>query len=294
MHLTNVLLDAEDGLVQVQDQLYFHWQQFRWDLDSHLNPTQGETASRFAQRLRQPLPIDTPTPTYLPGCSFSGIHPHLLSYYHFWRELVPQVLSHPEKRWLLPWWLPSNYVTWLCQHATHLTILPPRTFVCEELWLPATPSLEKLRQSLSSLRQTLLCSSVKVPKSEGRKIYISRKRSQRRHVQNEGDLLPILWKFGYEILELEGWSINRQLELFAQTTHLVAPHGAGLTNLLWMPPGGRVLEIRPSYQSGNFCFAELAGLVEVELEVVVPQRAPRFKMDPKILSERLREWHSTV
>ena len=36
-----------------------------------------------------------------------------------------------------------------------------------------------------------------------------------------------------------------QLELFASTTVLVGQHGAGLANMVWMPPGGAVVEIQP-------------------------------------------------
>jgi len=36
-----------------------------------------------------------------------------------------------------------------------------------------------------------------------------------------------------------------QLELFASTTVLVGQHGAGLANMVWMPPGGTVVEIQP-------------------------------------------------
>lgn len=38
---------------------------------------------------------------------------------------------------------------------------------------------------------------------------------------------------------------QRQLELFASTTVLVGQHGAGLANMVWMPPGGTVVEIQP-------------------------------------------------
>ncbi len=38
---------------------------------------------------------------------------------------------------------------------------------------------------------------------------------------------------------------GEQLEIFANTRVLVGQHGAGLANMVWMPPGGHVIEILP-------------------------------------------------
>lgn len=41
------------------------------------------------------------------------------------------------------------------------------------------------------------------------------------------------------------WSMVRQAEALASAAVFVAPHGAGLTHLNWMPPGGCVIEVFP-------------------------------------------------
>jgi capsular polysaccharide biosynthesis protein len=43
---------------------------------------------------------------------------------------------------------------------------------------------------------------------------------------------------------LENMTIKEQMKTFAEASHIVAAHGAGLTNLLWCQPGTKVIEIQ--------------------------------------------------
>lgn len=43
----------------------------------------------------------------------------------------------------------------------------------------------------------------------------------------------------------DGWPMVRQAEALSTAAVFVAPHGAGLTHLNWMPPGGCVVEVFP-------------------------------------------------
>ena len=294
MQIQQAFLDAQDGLVRSIDWLYFHGNQFRWNLiDPHSNPTNGENFNRFTQRLSGRIPNPTAKTQRLSGHFNLGIHPHFHSYYHFWTELIPQLLTKRESHWLLPWWLPVNYITFLQQLQIRFTVLPPRIFQCESLTIPEKPSLQDITHSVEHLRQNYLSSSNTCTGFTSR-IYISRRRVKRRHLQNEQELLPILDRYGYGIVELEDWSLEKQIQLFGGVTHMVAPHGAGLANTLWMPVGTRVLEIRPSYESGDFCFSEICELSCLEHEVLVPTRQPTFQLEPVLLTELLQRWHPTV
>jgi capsular polysaccharide biosynthesis protein len=294
MQIQQAFLDAQDGLVRSIDWLYFHGNQFRWNLiDPRSNPTNGENFNRFTQRLSGRIPNPTAKTQRLSGHFHLGIHPHFHSYYHFWTELIPQLLTKRESHWLLPWWLPVNYITFLQQLRIRFTILPPRIFQCESLTIPEKPSLQDITHSVEHLRQNYLSSSTTCTGFTSR-IYISRRRVKRRHLQNEQALLPILDRYGYGIVELEDWSLEKQIQLFGGVTHVVAPHGAGLANTLWMPVGTRVLEIRPSYASGDFCFSEICELSCLEHEVLVPTRQPTFQLEPVLLTELLQRWHPTV
>ena len=89
-----------------------------------------------------------------------------------------------------------------------------------------------------------------------RKLYITRRKASARNVLNEADIEPILNNYGVELIETEGMSFDAQRELFAQASHIIGPHGAGLANMLLMPHI-QVMEIRPANYS-NDCMLHLA------------------------------------
>ncbi|MBW3466393.1 glycosyltransferase family 61 protein [Arthrospiribacter ruber] len=77
-----------------------------------------------------------------------------------------------------------------------------------------------------------------------RKIYISRKDAQYRKVLNEPEVESVFSDFGYEIQVMEKFSLKDQVTMIRQCSHLAGLHGAGLSNMMFMPEGGKVLEFR--------------------------------------------------
>lgn len=67
----------------------------------------------------------------------------------------------------------------------------------------------------------------------GNRIYISRRNATRRRVRNEGEVVEMLRDYGVESYALEELSVAKQVELFANAELVVAPHGAGLVNVLY-------------------------------------------------------------
>lgn len=64
-------------------------------------------------------------------------------------------------------------------------------------------------------------------------IYISRKDSRIRKMSNEDIVISLMSKNGYRIIDNSKLSIIEQIQMFASAKNIVAPHGAGLTNLLY-------------------------------------------------------------
>ena len=58
--------------------------------------------------------------------------------------------------------------------------------------------------------------------------------------------------------ELEQVLLRDQVELFARAKVLVAQHGAALANMIWMKPGGRIVEIMPEVGKFYAHFKQLA------------------------------------
>jgi capsular polysaccharide biosynthesis protein len=76
-----------------------------------------------------------------------------------------------------------------------------------------------------------------------RKIYISRKNASRRKFINEEDLISLMKKYDFEIVELESATLKDQVNLFSEAKLVVSMHGAALTNMLFMTPKTTVIEM---------------------------------------------------
>jgi len=92
------------------------------------------------------------------------------------------------------------------------------------------------------------------------------------------------------LLELEGSTLREQVALFARAKCVIAQHGAALTNILWMPPGGHVVEfinaeiaVRGEY---NRHFADLARAMGQSYRAV-PQAHRHAEIDPQLVIEAL-------
>lgn len=78
-----------------------------------------------------------------------------------------------------------------------------------------------------------------------KRIYISRAESyNQRHITNESELLKALDKFGFQKYILENMPLSEQIELFYDAEVVVAPHGAGLSNIIFSD-NIKVLELFP-------------------------------------------------
>jgi capsular polysaccharide biosynthesis protein len=86
-----------------------------------------------------------------------------------------------------------------------------------------------------------------------RRIYISRRGASYRRIANEPEVEVLLRDLGFEIHELEQYSLRDQVALFAEAEVVVSAHGAGLTNMLFSPPGLVVVDIFESTRF-NKCF----------------------------------------
>lgn len=77
------------------------------------------------------------------------------------------------------------------------------------------------------------------------KIFISRSKATKRKLTNEDEVLAILKDFGFTKIFLEDLSVQSQKRMFANSSHIIAVHGAGLTNLVFCKEKTKVIEIFP-------------------------------------------------
>jgi capsular polysaccharide biosynthesis protein len=96
------------------------------------------------------------------------------------------------------------------------------------------------------------------------KIYISRGKAAHRKIDNEADILPLLKKNGFKTVFCEEMSFKEQVSLFSETAVLLTNHGAGLTNMLFMPAGSNVIELRKKNDDHNNCYFSLASALNLK------------------------------
>jgi len=120
------------------------------------------------------------------------------------------------------------------------------------LYTVQTPVLSSLKTQLQSgylpqwyvrRMQERLC-PVR-PSTRSRRLFVSRERAARRRVHNQAEVLATVRAYGFESIVLEELSPQEQIEALYDAEAVIAPHGAGLTNLLF-GRDLRVLELFPS------------------------------------------------
>lgn len=108
--------------------------------------------------------------------------------------------------------------------------------------------------------------------SQDLKIYISREKAQKRRILNERELIASLKTRGFSILCLEDFKVEEQAALFNRAALVVAPHGAGLTNLVFAHENTKVIEIfHPDYLSD--CFFHMTQLLKQRHDYTIADKA---------------------
>ncbi|MHA1231167.1 MAG: glycosyltransferase family 61 protein [Candidatus Helarchaeota archaeon] len=94
-------------------------------------------------------------------------------------------------------------------------------------------------------------------------IYISRQKAIGRKVINEEQVMKFLSHLDFKKIILEEMSFKKQVELFNSAKVVIAPHGAGLTNLIFCKQNTKIIEFfSPAYV--NPCYYGLSNLVNLD------------------------------
>ena len=135
------------------------------------------------------------------------------------------------------------------------------------------------------LRNKFLRYSSKVVGYE--RLFISREKAGQRNIVNEEQVLGVLKKYGFRKVILEELPVLEQINLFASAEAVVAPHGAGLANLVFCKPDTKVIELfSPNYV--NVMYWRLCNHVELDYYYVIGEgeSAPDY-VDVSIKQENM-------
>ncbi|MEQ8541760.1 MAG: glycosyltransferase family 61 protein [Coleofasciculus sp. D1-CHI-01] len=130
------------------------------------------------------------------------------------------------------------------------------------------------------LRNTFLSGNQTKISDLPERIYISRTRTNNRKIINEAELVKFLIPYKFKTIFLESMSVAEQALLFSRAKFILAPHGAGLTNLVFCNSGTKVIEIfSPFYV--NVCYYSLSNQVNLDYYYLLGEgkRPPEY-VDP--------------
>lgn len=140
---------------------------------------------------------------------------------------------------------------------------PGEVLECRSLLMPShtAPSGHYNEEIIRGVRDVLL--SEYGDSDQDRRIYITRRKAAKRRIINEEEISKILSRFGFETIDTGWLSLRNQVQLCSSARCIVSNHGAGLTNMLFMPKGRNVLELRHQADDINNCYFTLASALEL-------------------------------
>jgi capsular polysaccharide biosynthesis protein len=153
-------------------------------------------------------------------------------------------------------------------HNKLIFIDPTKHFQVKNLVVPSLPGSTGTPPPwiYTFLRESFLQYKADIPPIS--KLYVSRSKARYRNVTNEEDVLAYLTEIGFVPVWLEDYDFVTQIALFSNAEFIVAPHGAGLTNLIWCQPGAKLLEVfSPNYV--NTCYWAMASQIGVEYHYLI-------------------------
>ena len=93
----------------------------------------------------------------------------------------------------------------------------------------------------------------------GRRIYISRENAPSRRILNFDALeKEVLGKYGFTQLDLDNSTLVEQIDAFSKADLVLAEHGAGLANAMFMRPASTMIEIFPKPIVGRYMYRVIA------------------------------------
>jgi len=108
------------------------------------------------------------------------------------------------------------------------------------------PEFFNITKSIKILKFFLeqILTNIKVPEFKS-KIYIRREDANYRKILNEADLITILRKKGFEIINPQHYNILEQMKIFSNAKVIISPHGSNMSNIIFCQKNTKIVEISP-------------------------------------------------
>jgi hypothetical protein len=274
-----------------------------------LNPLEHETLSPSLRAVRGDYLLDEAAFRDAPeiaGPTVVFYNPNLQNYFHWLLEAVLPL-------WIMAPYLPAGTqllipgtITAMGQapkppldhigvleavglgHLPRIEIDAPICRLRDAIWLH-DPILPKVPAALFQRFRDAILALHPPPPGPRTRLYIQREHLRR--VAPNPLFDQFLTNQGYTTVALDALTPSAQIQLFQSAETILAPHGAGLSNLLFCQPGTRVLELSPAREFRPFFWmmGEKLGLPYAILPCQTP--ADNFNGDMNVPFGRLRALH---
>lgn len=177
------------------------------------------------------------------------------NYSHWFTAHLPKLVMLQSQGALTNLVLPAGRPGWMDESLARIGV-GPGDFA--ELPVPGVLSAKRLRiVENDRFRPELLCAAreavAQTAATRDVRVFVSRKHARGRKLSNEAELESMIAAAGFTPVEMETLSLGEQITLMARCEAILAPHGAGLTNMLFCAAGTRIVEIAdPAYPNPNF------------------------------------------
>lgn len=280
-YLENVDFKTRAGIIFLEPDVVLaeSWYDARWfhkALERKLFPPEDMLLLPAEEgRVEMPVCVDETFDTVVTSpCFLLGHNPfrYMANYSHWILEILPRLAalevfpSLRKVKILLPEKLNGFQRDSLVAFGISAKVLHPIQGWRQHLakvFVPTYPAAGGYsRRQIEWLRETLPRVLKISPSGEpSRKLYISREDAESRRVTNHEELERYLRQEGFETIVPGKMTLREQVQTFGEASAILAPHGAACVNMIFAPPGARVIELLPvSYQHPMFeIIARLSG-----------------------------------
>jgi hypothetical protein len=231
---------------------------------------------------KNPFLLATSSYKKIEGTAAVLISPESHNYYHWLNDVLPRIKLYEPFINLIDYFLvsedvPHNYVELLSAFNIPLSKIlrvgKKEKIFLGHLYISSLPGSEGRSPlwAINFIRNTLISKFLST-ENEKVKLYLKRGNVPSRKVINEDEIMDYLIANGFQILDPGLLSIPEQVRIFQNASTVISAHGAGLTNLLFVPKDCKVIELFSTDYFRTDCYFTLSGLRKLPYWYIVGEK----------------------
>jgi capsular polysaccharide biosynthesis protein len=191
------------------------------------------------------------------------------NYFHWMTEVVPKlqhlaliddnlviyipepILRQPFAKFTLSLFANISFREISINHITKFII--QKAYLCNLKMITGNYHPEIIKEAA-----TFLKTSVQQNYLSAKRLFIYRDILDGRGIENFNEIKPLLDRYGFDVVNLGKLTPEEQIASMRNCELLAGVHGAGLTNMMFLPVGAKVLELRRYDDKLNNCYFSLA------------------------------------